>query len=212
MSRSWPGLNKRGLKIDRKRLSEVFHNPLYCGKIQHYYLGDEIVKGNQEVLIDEETFNKVNGIETHRNYTHQKITPDFPLKRHVVCSKCGKYMTGYKAEGISYYKCNTKGCGNNQRTALMHEKYAEHLNSFGVPEPLRPILKKVLEKVFRELNQGQANLKKDLLKKQTELKKKIEDVSLRFGLGEIPTDVYNLTFAKLNEQLAEVEAGLKTEG
>ena len=201
-------LKQRGLKIDRKRLSEIFHNPFYCGKIQHHYLGEDIIKGNQDVLIDEETFNKVNEIETHRNYVHQKITVDFPLKRHVFCSDCGKNMTGYKSKGLPYYKCNTQGCRNNQRADLMHKKYEEKLNSFKVPESLHPMLKKILKKVFFEMNQNQAVVKKDLLKRQTELKTKIEEVTLRYGLGEIPGDVYNLTSSKLKEQLKEVEEGL----
>ena len=43
-------------------LSKILHNPFYCGYIQHSLLGDEVIKGNQEILIDEAMFNKVNGI------------------------------------------------------------------------------------------------------------------------------------------------------
>ena len=93
-------LKELGLSIDRKHLNKILHNPFYCGYIQHSLLGDEIIKGNQEILIDEATFNKVNGI-SNTGYEHKKITEPFPLKRHIICSDCGGYLTGYtvKARG-----------------------------------------------------------------------------------------------------------------
>ena len=47
---------------------------------------------NSEALIDEVIFNKVNGI-SNAGYEHKKITDDFPLKRHIICSECGGYLT-----------------------------------------------------------------------------------------------------------------------
>lgn len=95
-------------------LSKILHNPFYCGYIQHSLLGDEVIKGNQEILIDEAMFNKVNGI-SNAGYEHKEITEPFPLKRHIICSDCGGYLTGYtvKARGRDYYKCNKKGCKGN---------------------------------------------------------------------------------------------------
>lgn len=95
-----------GLSTNKDKISQVFHNPFYCGYIRHALLGSEVVKGNQEILISEAIYNKVNGIVTHRDYTHAKVTPDFPLKRHVVCSECGGFLTGYKASkrNTKYYK------------------------------------------------------------------------------------------------------------
>ena len=58
-------LKVRGLRLDKQRLSDIFHNPFYCGKIKHYLLGDRIVPGNQPAIIDENTWNIVNGIDTH---------------------------------------------------------------------------------------------------------------------------------------------------
>ena len=86
-----------GLSIDRKHLNKILHNPFYCGYIQHSLLGDEIIKGNQEILIDEATFNKVNDI-SNAGYEHKEITEPFPLKRHIVCSDCGGYLNWIHSE------------------------------------------------------------------------------------------------------------------
>ena len=199
-----------GLKIDRKHLNKILHNPFYCGKITHNLLGDEIVEGKQEKLIDEATFNKIQGI-THAGYEHQEETEQFPLKRHVRCSDCGGYLTGYtvKARGKDYYKCNKKGCKSNHSTERLHELYCALLNTYSIPQPLVPILTKVLHKVFREYNQERSDTRTLLLKKKSELEHQQEKLKIRCGLGEIDKDIYNATSAHLNEQLTQIHKGLQ---
>ena len=199
-----------GLKIDRKHLNKILHNPFYCGKITHNLLGDEIVEGKQEKLIDEATFNKIQGI-THAGYEHQEETEQFPLKRHVRCSDCGGYLTGYtvKARGKDYYKCNKKGCKSNHSTERLHELYCALLNTYSIPQPLVPILTKVLHKVFREYNQERSDTRTLLLKKKSELEHQQEKLKIRCGLGEIDKDIYNATSAHLNEQQTQIHKGLQ---
>lgn len=152
-----------GLVIDRKHLNKILHNPFYCGFIQHSLLGDEVIKGNQEILIDEATFNKVNSI-SNAGYEHKEITEPFPLKRHIICSDCGGYLTGYtvKARGRDYYKCNKKGCKSNHSTEKLHQKYINLLNGYNIPDEFIPILTDVLRKVFEEYNQSKGEIKKVL--------------------------------------------------
>ena len=138
-------LAAEGLRVDRKHLNKILHNPFYCGKITHNLLGDEIIEGKQEKLIDEATFNKIQGI-THAGYEHKEETEPFPLKRHVRCSDCGGYLTGYtvKSRGRDYYKCNKKGCKSNHSTERLHQLYCTLLNTYSIPKQLVPILTKVL--------------------------------------------------------------------
>ena len=199
-----------GLRIDRKHLNKILHNPFYCGKITHNLLGDEIVEGKQEKLIDEATFNKIQGI-THAGYEHQEETEPFPLKRHVRCSDCGGYLTGYtvKSRGKDYYKCNKKGCKSNHSTERLHQQYCALLNTYSIPKPLVPILTKVLHKVFREYNQERSETRTHLLKNKSELERKQVALKIRHGLGEIDKDIYNATSAHLNEQLTQIHKALQ---
>ena len=32
---------------------------------------------------------------SNAGYEHKEITEPFPLKRHIICSDCGGYLTGY---------------------------------------------------------------------------------------------------------------------
>ena len=199
-----------GLRIDRKHLNKILHNPFYCGKITHNLLGDEIVEGKQEKLIDEATFSKIQGI-THAGYEHQQETEPFPLKRHVRCSDCGGYLTGYtvKSRGRDYYKCNKKGCKSNHSTERMHQLYCALLNTYSIPKPLVPILTKVLHKVFREYNQERSDTRTLLLKNKCETEKKLTALKVRFGMGEIDRDIYKATSEHLNSQLTQIDKALQ---
>ena len=203
-------LSLEGLKIDRKHLNKILHNPFYCGKITHNLLGDEIVEGKQEKLIDEATFNKIQGI-THAGYEHQEETEQFPLKRHIRCSDCGGYLTGYtvRNRGKDYYKCNKKGCRSNHSTERLHQLYCALLNTYSIPKQLVPILTKVLHKVFKEYNQERSTTRTLLLKNQSEIEKKLTALKVRFGMGEIDRDIYNATSGHLNDQLTQIHKALQ---
>ena len=205
-----------GLQIDRKHLNKVLHNPFYCGYIRHNLLGyDEkgepiLVEGTQEKLIDEATFNKIQGI-TNAGYEHQEETELFPLKRHIRCSDCGGYLTGYtvKSRGKDYYKCNKKGCKSNQSTERLHQLYSALLNTYSIPKALVPILTKVLHKVFREYNQERSDTRTLLLKNKSVIERRLLALKIRLGLGEIDKDIFNATAAHLNDQLTQIHKALQ---
>ena len=204
-------LKAMGLNVDRKHLNKIFQNVFYAGYMRHNLLGNEIVKGKHEALIDEVIFNKVNGI-SNAGYEHKKITDDFPLKRHIICSECGGYLTGYtvKARGKNYYKCNTKGCKNNNSAEKIHAEYVALLNSYKIPQEWISALSDVFRKVFREHNDMKDEERRTLLKRRTECKQKIDKLKIRFGLDEISEDIYNASIRHLNTELAEIERSLES--
>lgn len=203
-------LKSLGLNVDRKHLNKILHNIFYCGYIKHRLLGDEVIKGKHEALIDEAIYNKVNGL-SNAGYEHREVTDEFPLKRHVICSDCGGYLTGYtvKARGCKYYKCNKKGCKSNHRTDKMHGKYKELLDAYRIPQELVPVLVEVFQKVFKDNNDMKVETRKMLLKRQTECKQKLEKLQVRYGLGEINDEVYQTTLKHLRTEMAEIEKGLE---
>lgn len=126
------------------------------------------------------------------------------------CADCGGYITGYtvKAKGKDYYKCNKIGCKCNRSTTIMHNLYIELLNTYQIPTEFVPVLSKVLNKVFNDYNGHKSTMRSDLKKRQTEIKKQIEDVEVRWGRGIITENVYKTTCRVLNKDLAEIESGL----
>src|ERR1051326_4728506 len=59
-------LSRSGFKIDRKRLSEIFQNPFYCGVIISTLLPEMVIQGKHPKLISEELFLQANGVNNSR--------------------------------------------------------------------------------------------------------------------------------------------------
>ena len=212
-------LKALGLLLSKQQLSNIFHNPFYCGKIRHHLLGDKIVNGNHPAITDEETFNKVNGIQTHSGYTHSAGTPEIPLKQHLICPECGNHMSGYKRvkKAIKtdttwtfwYYKCNTPGCKLNKKADLVHERYKESLGQFAIPEEIQGMVKEQITKIMREKSASDMQLESELKGRETSLQETKRKTMVRFGSGEIPSEVYNVTIDSINNQIEEVESRLR---
>lgn len=202
-------LKAMGIELGRERLNKILRNKFYCGWIVNSLLDYKPVRGKQEVLIDEATWNRANGY-VHAGYEHQKITENFPLKRHVICSECGGYFTGYtvKARGKDYYKCNKIGCKCNRNATTMHDLYSELLNEYQIPTEFIPVLSKVLHKVFNDFNSHKTTMRSNLKKRKTETENKINKVQVRYGLGEISEAVYQTTINTLYKDMTEIESGL----
>ena len=211
-------LKALGMEISKQKLSEIFHNPFYCGKIRHNLLGDRIVEGNHPPITDEETFNKVNGIATHRGYKQSEGCPETPLKLHLICPECGCHLTGYKRTKKAkmsdkvwtfwYYKCNTDGCKLNRPAPMVHEKYAQLLGQYEFPSEIRHIIKMQIEGILRERSTSDRKLESELKSKESKLGNQREQVKIRYGLGEIPTDVYETTIRSINTQLEGIDIEL----
>ena len=199
-------LKLQGFIIYKQRLTELFHNPFYCGKIKHYLLGDRIVDGNHPAIIDEETWNIVNGIETHIGYKHAEETPSTPLKRYVRCSVCGGYMTGYevKKKHLWYYKCNTTGCKSNKSAVTMHDKYYDLLCEYAIPEEYIPILTDMIEAKLKVYNKESEERLHALRVRKVNFEKQKREVMTKFGLGALPEDVYTVTRENLDRQIDDL--------
>jgi site-specific DNA recombinase len=81
-------LNTQGLRINKKRLSELFRNPFYCGFIAHSLLDGKVVKGKHEPLISDELFLRANDMlkKNAFGYKHDKGNVNIPLKNFVRCA------------------------------------------------------------------------------------------------------------------------------
>ncbi len=206
-------LEARGLKICKQRLTEIFRNVFYCGKIQHQLLGDRIIDGKQEKLVSQAIFDKVqeNLAGNHDHYEQRQVTPEFPLKRHVLCRDHHKPFTGYTASKTKkgYYKCNVKGCGTNVFADKLHEKYAALLSQYVVPVELRDILQKVIQRKFRQKNEDAYRDKEKLCEQIKVLDTKIRNLRKKFAFDDIDKETFDVALEELVERKKTLEKELK---
>ena len=205
-------LNARGLKMYKQRLSEILRNPFYCGYIEHRYLGEGVrIKGVQEPLISEELFNKVqeNLEGNHDHYEHRDITPEFPLKKTILCPKDGSAYTGYTVRKKSgqvfpYYKANAKDYPSNVSASTVHQAYIDLLDQYKVPDELQGIMEDVLTDKFYEKNDIDRKEAEEIEKQVEGLDKKMKGIRLKYALEEIDKATCNDAIAVLEEKKAEL--------
>ncbi len=140
-------LSMYGFNVSKQTLHKILVNPFYAGKIVNKLMNYEIIDGKQPAIVNYTDFLRVQDIMSNKTgkYIHQKETPDFPLKRHVRCLEDGTPFTAYKVKkkNINYYKCNQVGCKTNVSAKILHNKYAELLNEYTLPAPMKEIAKKL---------------------------------------------------------------------
>ena len=209
-------LAARGLTVDKRKLHKILTNPFYAGKVRHKMVTG-MVDGVQEPLITYEQFLQVQTIMSGRTgvYTHKKETPKFPLKRHVLCSEDHTPLTAYtvKAKNIDYYKCNKQGCRTNVSAKKLHQKYADLLSRYNMPQSVMGIFEDVIRRMILANNEEQVQ-QSTLLKKQlTECENKMKKCKMRFAMGEIDEEIYGVAVEELQQKkdqiLVELESAKK---
>ena len=106
--------SRTGKKLYQQSIEKIIRNPIYCGTIRAF--GTE-VKGNFESLITEDLFERCQPAR-HRKFSigkRESNNPDFPLKKHIVCTSCHAKLTGSSSTGRAgkkypYYHHHNQGC------------------------------------------------------------------------------------------------------
>ena len=206
-------LNKMGVKIDERRLNNLFSNPFYTGAIVSKMLPDRVIQGHHEPMVPVELFLLVNGIRKEARslpYTKDPDKENLPLKVFTKCEKCNTNLTGYivKKKNLYYYKCRTKGCKTNRSAKVMHQMFLNMLNSFYVEEKHVNLLKDMLEEQIQNFFDQKLDQKKYLKINLAEVKKKIEKVEERFAVGEIEKTFYEKFVKKFRKEQAQIRKEL----
>lgn len=203
-------LQAMGLRIDYKQLNRIMHDRFYCGYIVHPSLEGGEIEGKHEKMIDEKTFDLANG-KTRTGYEQRAVTEMYPLKKYVKCADCGCPFTAYevKGKGKHYYRCNTRGCSNNQSLEKMHNKYITLLGNFSVKKEYTPLLIKIITNELEVYNDERDRECREIKKHKSEVEAKIKKVISRYGIGEINQETYDVTMECLNGELNECNKSLE---
>lgn len=204
-------LKALGMIIPFQRLSEIFHNPFYCGLITHNMLEGEIVEGKHPALVSKEVFMKVYRLNRKGGYKHQKENENLPLKHFVRCDKCGSPYTGYivKRKGLYYYKCNDRKCHCNRSVKTMHNNFELWLTNKSADATYNPIYKKALQHIYNRETASGKTQQEAYTSQVKELKEKLYKIEERFACGEIDRDIYNRVSEKLKEEVRKIDESIE---
>ncbi|MFC4632971.1 recombinase family protein [Dokdonia ponticola] len=188
-------LEKKGLVISYKKLSDYFRNPFYCGLVVSAHIPDKVIEGKHEAMVSKELFLKINESLRNKDKTqsYNKDEENLPLKQFVKASSCGGYYTGYlvKKKGLYYYKNNRRGSKENRSARIMHQKFEQLLTQYQLADQkyIAP-LKEVMSYTFLEQHKEQLQEASAIEKQVKALDQKIELLEERFVFNEITREQY----------------------
>ena len=206
---------KLGLYISAKRLSGYFRNPFYAGLLVSSLIPGEVYIGKHQRAISPEIYNRVIDILDNKSNSKngmklQKKLEDAPLRGLLICDNCGKKMTAYKASKNQkfYYKCNTKGCKNNQRAEQVHEGFKEVLSYLQIDKKFIKPLKEHLRDKFADLNKENDDKRKMLNTTLNGIKTRHEKLEEKYIYEGISKEIYQKHLSRLMSEKTEVERDL----
>ncbi len=213
-------LSARGLKISKQKMSQMWRNPFYCGIIINRLL-EEPVTGKWEPLVSREDFVRVQQILENNpsGFQHNKDEEARPLTRLLKCNDCGCFMVGYKnkQKNLHYYRClKCNGVSVNAFTTVRalrkgaNDLFVEFLSKYTVPEKIMPLVQMQLTKLFNHYNEGNSTNEATLKSQMEALERKMKELKVRYGLGDIDKETFDLTASHLNKQISETAKELNT--
>ncbi len=189
-------MNKKGLQIGRNRFWLLLRNPFYYGMIQikeHRDEKEELVKGLHPAIISEELFNEVQYVlsgKKKQKAKKAKAKDELPLRGFLVCSCCGKNLTGSASKGNGgtyyYYHCQP-GCKERYKSDILHSEFNNWLKSISIKPEIASLYIAVMEDVFKT-NEGdrEAEIKKlnQQIVKNKEMQEKVAISLIDGGLDK----------------------------
>lgn len=203
-------LEALGLKLDDRRLCEIFANPYYCGIIVSKLVPNRAIEGKHEPMISREVFLKVNNVvELNRNQpvSHKAEDENLPLKRFSRCSECGTPLTGFivRKKNLWYYKCRTVGCKTSKSAKQLHEYFKALVSEYEINVEQTELIKIGIEVMYSALFEEQQENKKLYSAKISELKKKIETAEEKLVTGVIDRPMFDKFQAKFTAEMMDIE-------
>lgn len=203
-----------GANVTKQKISSIWRNPFYCGIIINCLI-DKPVKGKWEPMVTEREFLQVNEmVKPLEKVTYQigSFCEQRPLARFLICSQCGRPLTGYevKKKGVHYYKCNVcaKVSLNANSTKRSKEKgindlFLELLETVELSPAYIDPFKAQVNKMFDYLNSESKETYKSLIASKKELDTKLERMEERYAFGELDRNMYNKYSSQLKNQINE---------
>jgi site-specific DNA recombinase len=178
---------RSGKLWNKMALDHILRNPIYCGLIR---FNKQRFKGEQEALIEEVLFTKVQSLRRDRSHGSTKLSRVFLLKGLVRCSDCGSWMTPHYTQKrhkdgsvyrIAYYRCTKTMHFDNSVCKI------KHINAESIE---RTVIQKLsdlshneafLKISVEELNQDLKRKTKPLETEAGQIRKRLEEIDDEIG-------------------------------
>jgi site-specific DNA recombinase len=208
---------EKGLTCAKSNFWMNIRSPLYCGKIFIPKYKEEearFVPGQHEPLISEALFNEVQDIldGRKRRYNLRSVADSvLPLRGHLICSDCGKLLTGSKSKGRSqdyFYYHRYGGCKCRFRAENVNQLFSRELKKY-VPRPeIETLYETAIIEAWNDQTKNLRSDKKEILTQMKELETKLAYIRDLLVSQKIDPDDYRIMKAEYAGKLDRLETKL----
>lgn len=208
-------LASKEVKISKQRISEMWRNPFYTGRISNTLLEGKVIKGSWEPLITQKEFVQLQKLLSQSKQlgvaklAGKEATPLAP--KFLLCADCDNTMTSYlnKSKQIYYYKCNCCNKTINAETSNrsfnvgIHNQFFEVLKLFNFSSEIHDLFAHQLKKIMEDDMANLSERKRLLSKEINNLKESFDKMEYRYAMNEISKDVFDRQGKKLQDEIEQ---------
>jgi hypothetical protein len=204
---------RRGRRVSVQTFHRVVRNGIYTGRLATSWGVD--TAGDWDPLITEDLFDRVQMVLDGRRPSlatpaRVRHRPEFPLKGHVRCERCGKPLTGEsKRNGtLHYYRCRTPGCLSTVAKRKVEDAYEVLLDSVRLrPEYVR-LFREITLQAHRERHASEGKERKRLEKRRDDLQAQKLNLGRELARGTLDAASYRELRDEIDRDLAEARVAL----
>ena len=208
-------LDSKGVKIQKQRISNMWRNQFYTGRISNSLLGGKLIKGTWEPMITIKEYNQLQHIlEGSKQFGVVKISgkEETPLvPKFLMCSDCQDTMTSYlnKLKNIYYYKCNscnkTVNASSTKKSLHvgLHDQFKEVLEGFKFSAVLKDLFSAQLKKIIEDEMSDLTDKKRVASAELNALKSSYDKMEYRYAINEISKDIFDRQSQKISEAIIQ---------
>ena len=154
-------MNSKGhtMNVWLEGVKRILKNPIYAGYIEYPEWGVSRRIGQHEPLVSKEIFEDVNKkLLNKRKVFRTGIEHDFPLRGFILCSGCGRLMTGSWSKGrnrkFPYYRCsNSNSCSVKPKSVgkdAVESNFLDFLNTVNLDSRIVKLATRITEEVYKK--------------------------------------------------------------
>ena len=215
----WRELTAEGLRRKTSQFYRMLRNPVYCGQLRlKAWRGEpeEVVEGLHEGIISKELFREAQRVrfsERNRGATRPgaNLTPQLPLRGHLVCPRCEKRLSGSRSKGRSkyywYYHCNP--CGVRHKAPRANSDFRSYLSDLEIAEGVANVFHAVADDLASTAGTERRREARSAREKARRLKEKLEKADVMYFDGDLEKDSYRRLKKRFRGALYEAQARLR---
>ena len=169
---------RRGKPLLKQSFSRLLRNPIYRGRVVVPKWGIDL-PGDFEPIVSNEVFASVQAVLDGRRpriEERRRDHPDFPLRRFIVCGKCGTPLTGSWSTGrrsrYPYYRCPRASCRLNVRREALEEMFRDTLRHLAVSARVMRLFDEIVPDAWKKHHV-------EILHRQEALRRRLTDLEER---------------------------------